>query len=479
MAHFRNEDSVYSDGDYNTDSTESSFHEQDSSASEQSFPGYDSSSSDEDSSSNDGDGSDDSLGDPNGDDPNGDDPNGDDPNGDGGPEINENNEAENLDEGNFSLRHPSLNRILQAAEGRTAREMLAMVLALAVRHNLNYVTLIGICRILNTCSAFQTLPSTVKQLWSVLQRRHAGIVKNAYCPRCYTDGLVTNLQRNVVCLNQNCNYQCRRRLVKYYITLSIKRQIKSLLETPNIWRHLQYKNERQKLNENAYEDVLDGDGYRALEEIENGLRNPINFSFQINTDGFSSSRSSNSQVYPILIRINELPPNLRQRFTLLGGVIISDGDPDLNMFFQKLVDELNDLATNGIEWSPEEGNIIRSRFFVTCLCLDARARAALLNLNLYSGHFSCAFCLHPAVKIGAMKFPLPCTPIVRMRRNIEQVYVVPEAPLRTHEGIQEDMIQATLTGRTVNGFKGPSVLLNLEGIDLSYCCSPDTYILYI
>lgn len=75
-----------------------------------------------------------------------------DPGGAGGVDQPEN--LDEADEANFSLAHDSLNRIIQAAEGRTAREMLAMTIALAVRHNLNYMTLIELCKIINVACAF-------------------------------------------------------------------------------------------------------------------------------------------------------------------------------------------------------------------------------------------------------------------------------------------------------------------------------------
>ena len=46
------------------------------------------------------------------------------------------------DEGNFTLAHPSLNHVLVAAEGRTAREIFAMILALGVSSNMDYKNII-------------------------------------------------------------------------------------------------------------------------------------------------------------------------------------------------------------------------------------------------------------------------------------------------------------------------------------------------
>lgn len=72
-----------------------------------------------------------------------------------------------------------------------------------------------------------------------------------------------------------------------------------------------------------------------------------------------------------------------------------------------------------------------------------------------------------------MKFPIPGTEVVRIRRGVQEVVVIPETPLRTHEGILNDMIEAEENQRTVNGFHGSSILPTLQNVDLSRCFSPD------
>ncbi|KAK3933055.1 Halomucin [Frankliniella fusca] len=411
-------------------------------------------------------------GDPEGGDPGGDDPGGDDPGGDDDVDANVSNVNEILDVNNFSLDHPSLNRVLEAANGRTAKEVIAMLLTLTVNQHLNYVTIVQLCRIINVFNAYKALPSTKKQLWAVLQKESAGIVKYAYCEQCSSVlGELKNLPRVVECNNEFCDYRSPRRNVKYFITLSLKKQLKSLLAIPGIRQQLQYKNTRRKLNQEAREDVLDGDGYKALEDMENGLQE-LDLTCELNTDGFSTSKSSKSQGWAILGRINELPPNLRQKLTFLAGLVIADGEPDMTMLFQPLVDELNEISRNGVEWE-ENGQVLRSRMFPTCFCVDARARAILLNLNLYNGHYSCPFCLHRGVKLaGSMRFPLPGTEVVLVRHGVEEVLLVPDAPLRTDAGIRDDMQHAHVNQK-VHGFHGASVLYNLEKFNFAIGCSTD------
>ncbi|KAE8737014.1 hypothetical protein FOCC_FOCC017527 [Frankliniella occidentalis] len=453
LDHFRNEDS-YSESEGNSESSDNE------PSSVEDTPNDE---SDEDSNDENGGG-----------DPDGGGPGGDDPEGDGDDLSNANDSNINgvLDEDNFSLGHPSLNRVLQAAHGRTAKEVLAMILTLAAEQNLNYVTVVELCRIANVTNAFKALPSTKKQLWAVLQKKSAGIVKHAYCEKCLSVlGVLKDLPRVVVCNNELCDYRSQRRNVKYFITLSLTKQLKSLLSIPEIRQHLQYKYTRRKFNQDAREDVIDGDGYKALENMENGLQE-FDLTCQLNTDGFSTSRSSNSQGWAILGRINELPPALRQKLTFLAGLIIADGEADLSMLFERFVGELSHISRNGIEWEHNEQLFI-SRMKPTCFCLDARARALLMNLKIYSGHYSCPFCLHPGVKLaGCMRFPLPGTEIVMQVRGVERVLVIPDAPLRTDAGVRHDMQQAN-ANRNVHGFHGPSVLINLDDFNFATGFSPD------
>lgn len=43
----------------------------------------------------------------------------------------------------------------------------------------------------------------------------------------------------------------------------------------------------------------------------NKTTNPANLSFMINTDGVALFRSSNKDIWPIFLTINELPPSVR------------------------------------------------------------------------------------------------------------------------------------------------------------------------
>lgn len=389
-----------------------------------------------------------------------------------------NSSSSESDEENFNLDHQALNRLVRVAENRTVREILAMILALAVRQNLDYKTIVAICRIVNAISEAIILPATKKQLWKFLQRNAAGITRHAFCSDCLSyRGILDNLPRIVQCNNGICPVERPRGKWKRFICLKFTKRVTNFLSTTNIWeRVLQYRATRQKYNPDALEDIMDGEGYRALQNMENGLQAPNDFSYIIDTDGFTTSKSSTTQAIPIFIKLNEIPPALRQKTTMLVGIIVDDQEPDWNMFFEEFVNEANILSTEGITWQPHpNGERIVSRFFPTCFCADSKARASVMNHAHHMGTKGCTFCEHPGIKLmGSMKYPLPGTEIVVRRRNRDVRITIPlEIPLRTDASIKANMVEAERTGRRVQGVKGASVLMRLNKFNLGYGFSTD------
>ena len=146
---------------------------------------------------------------------------------------------------------------------------------------------IELCRIINVLSPAKILPSTKEQLWCVLCKKAAGIRRHAYCSECSNHlGILDELPGEVQC--GACETVKARGKLKYFITLSVTKQLQRLLAIPHVWQQLQYKNQRQKLNVHALEDLMDGEGYRLLENAPDGLRAPSDFSYQLDTDGFST-----------------------------------------------------------------------------------------------------------------------------------------------------------------------------------------------
>jgi len=69
---------------------------------------------------------------------------------------------------------------------------------------------------------------------------------------------------------------------------------------------LKYRFDRRKSDSIC--DVYDAELYK---EYANYFKDPYNLSLMMNYDGAPKFKSSNMQVWPIQLKINELPPILR------------------------------------------------------------------------------------------------------------------------------------------------------------------------
>ncbi|KAE8750550.1 hypothetical protein FOCC_FOCC002844 [Frankliniella occidentalis] len=377
---------------------------------------------------------------------------------------------------NFSLENYNLDEVLEAAEGRTAREVVAMVIALAVRSNLDYQTVVKIFSIIHATMDRSRLPITKDQMWSSLSRQAAGIRKHVYCSECFRlIGFLPHLANPVVCI---CGSTKPKSKMKYFITLNVRSQLEAILSKPNMWNKLQYPQQRQKTHPDAIEDILDGEAYTALRH-EQALT-PSDFTYTFNMDGLKTSKSSKSEAWPIFMKINELPPNLRQNNVVLAGIWLDQDYVNFRLFMKTFVKQSNKLSTNGVVWKPNGVDDQVSRFLPTCCCADAKARAGILNMAQYSGSFGCTFCEHIGIKLeGSMKFPIPGTVVHRLRRRRRQEYVervvIPPAPRRTHNGIRAAMIYIGRHPGTprIRGVIGPSPLALMLHFNFKSGCSTD------
>ena len=79
------------------------------------------------------------------------------------------------------------------------------------------------------------------------------------------------------------------------------------LQDPNIWNCLQlrFKHDGRLI------DIYGGAEYKKLMEPGQFLSHAENVSFCLNTDGIQVFKSSNTEIWPIWLQINELPPAMR------------------------------------------------------------------------------------------------------------------------------------------------------------------------
>lgn len=180
-------------------------------------------------------------------------------------------------------------------------------------------------------------------------------------------------------------------------------------------------------------DVYDGVVYKQHSSFASY---PFNISLSMNYDGAPKFKSSNMQIWPIQLSINELPPHLRYEdmlvlyictlvcfwrfkkdYILLAGLWCSNQKPPAFSFLEPTLSCLNSLENKGIYahlnflfislflnigFKVNIPGIGKKSVKATLLCvtLDLPAKAAMLNCNQFNGAHGCSTCKHPGVSVS-------------------------------------------------------------------------------
>lgn len=121
-------------------------------------------------------------------------------------------------------------------------------------------------------------------------------------------------------------------------------------------------------------------------------------------------------------------------------------------FFGTFVQELKEMGP--IVWKCGS-RIIKSVVRVACVCVDAPARALVLHMKQFNGHYGCSFCLERGTFLnGALRYVLPDSDAQE------------PAAERTMAGMKQDAKEAKRCGAPVNGVKGSTALSKLDAYDV-------------
>jgi len=88
----------------------------------------------------------------------------------------------------------------------------------------------------------------------------------------------------------------------------------SIIIEAEFWNGLQ---SRPSSMSDCIHDIYDGLEYREHSKPGGFLckdQNPANLSFLLNTDGVALFRSSTTNIWPVFLAVNELPPSMRYEF---------------------------------------------------------------------------------------------------------------------------------------------------------------------
>ncbi|KAE8742109.1 hypothetical protein FOCC_FOCC012383 [Frankliniella occidentalis] len=300
-------------------------------------------------------------------------------------------ESEEEDVGEVATFHSEyLNRNLRLFQNITVGEALCLELASAVRHCKTLESIIDQCKNLNILFGPHVFPESKTKLWSAIMLNKAGIQFHLYCGDKTCGRYIGRRERFPDTVRCRCNnYQAPARKAKFFVTLDIKSQLKYFLSIPGIWEKLQYPQTRQKNSPTAIEDILDGAHYLRQKEEGGPLANPNNFSYIFSLDGVQATKRGSLKVTPIYLRINELPPELRQKFHFPVAIFIDNKEPKMKCFLKPFVRQALFLAQRGLDWAPDGVNNINSKIIPLGFCVDSPIHYEMLGLSKWDSAFGC------------------------------------------------------------------------------------------
>ena len=225
-----------------------------------------------------------------------------------------------------------------------------------------------------------------------------------------------------------------------------------LLITLEHWvKIVEYKSEHAQSGDQYY-DICCGEVHQGAEGKDDPRR-LISLVYHI--DGAPAVKSKSMNLWPIQCFVVELPPKLRYSFPniLVCGLSCTPKKPDLKVFQDKFVNELESLQHSQVQLVVGETNISIHRICLHGHLADLVAKAPSLCFSQFNGESGCSICLHPGERIQQGKGSIRIYP-----------YRNQEPPQRTHAQTLVHARRAERTGKSVCGVKGLSPLLRVLNV---------------
>ena len=289
-------------------------------------------------------------------------------------------------------------------------ELLLMYLKYSIVHQLTHTAMTNLFKAVNCMFARSILPDTRYMVDKLFFSSHF-VNYHAICPYCgaYASTFVrSNRQRECpictkVFLLRSINFK------SFYVTFNIKNSIKELLEQHDEY----YDNILRRVHEpGVYKDIYDGKAYRDFVlSLDQDVRTRY-LTFIFNSDGAVKFESSPVSAYPVYVILNELPIDVRNSNPIVCALWFGRGKPDMNVFLEAFVKEMNELTKTKIICNIR-GERRSITPFAICCCVDSVARPPMQGITQFNGKYGCSWCLHKGEWIsnaqntgGCIKFPI-------------------------------------------------------------------------
>jgi hypothetical protein len=160
-------------------------------------------------------------------------------------------------------------------------------------------------------------------------------------------------------------------------------QLKERFDDPEFPYLLRYRFRREQ-KYGILSDIYNGQEYCKHSMF---FASEYNVSFALNFDGAPKFKSSSVQVWPIQLYLNELPPHVRgsRQHMFLAGIWCSVKKPPTCACLAPILEELEDLATNGVKVTVR-GEEVTCKARLLFTLADLPAKASLTNMIQFNGN---------------------------------------------------------------------------------------------
>lgn len=306
-------------------------------------------------------------------------------------------------------------------------EAMQMILMYFMRHNLTFVALEDVIKLINNILKLEALPTSKYKFFKLFSGRYNP--KNVFfCKLCSNEIEIPADSDNpfVICeICQTSNKCSSSTSDDYFVTLAIEDQLKEIV--CNKLQHFVRRPSNSLAATTIITDIIDGAIYKKLQTHERKI------TLTLNTDGVQIVKSKSKSLWPIQATVNELPPEERflSKNILLLGLWYNEKHPEMQILLKPFVLELLKLKSSGMEVDVNQEKI---NFDVTLVCgsFDGPAKAAVQNLTQHNGYNSCHYCEQrgeavPVNDGGTLQVRYPYRGCVQKRTTKEAISNMKEA----------------------------------------------------
>lgn len=169
----------------------------------------------------------------------------------------------------------------------------------------------------------------------------------------------------------------------FFVSISLESQLQKLTEN-NDFVHavMNHRFNRNKIKENALEDLYDGDEYKKHFEKGDVLSSPYNFSYSFFTDGVHTGKSNNKTLWPIYLTVNELPISERNKYVLLASLYIEPKGPNQKFFYNRLSTKLINFPQKDSDGFTMAKKLLVKLFHFVALLIQLQGTNCLIFSHL-------------------------------------------------------------------------------------------------